>query len=84
VSAKIGKLPDKALFSNNAPNKVDQRKVAIEQYLQQVIALPLNDNTDLFEFLSTDIINAKPFQVNIYIYIKIKTLPLLTFLFLYI
>jgi hypothetical protein len=64
VSAKIGKLPDKALFSSNAPNKVDQRKVAIEQYLQHVIALPLHDNTDLFEFLSTDIINAKPFQVK--------------------
>ncbi|KAG1443065.1 hypothetical protein G6F56_010810 [Rhizopus delemar] len=27
LNAKMGKLPDKALFSNNAPNKVDQRKV---------------------------------------------------------
>ncbi|KAI8888446.1 RhoGAP-domain-containing protein [Backusella circina FSU 941] len=62
VSAKIGKLPDKALFSSNAPNKVDQRKVAIEQYLQHVVTLALEDNTDLFEFLSTDIVNAKAFQ----------------------
>jgi hypothetical protein len=27
ATARIGKLPDKALFSNNAPSKVDQRKV---------------------------------------------------------
>ncbi|RCH83615.1 hypothetical protein CU098_000659 [Rhizopus stolonifer] len=58
LNAKMGKLPDKALFSNNAPNKVDQRKIALEQYLQHIISLPLEDASDLCEFLSTDIVEA--------------------------
>ncbi|KAI8988323.1 hypothetical protein BDF20DRAFT_855141 [Mycotypha africana] len=62
VSNKIGKLPDKALFSNNAPTKVDQRKIALEQYLQHVLSLPLDDPTDLRTFLSTDIINTRVYQ----------------------
>ncbi|KAI8389319.1 hypothetical protein BD560DRAFT_419567 [Blakeslea trispora] len=62
VSVRIGKLPDKALFSNNAPNKVDQRKAALEQYLQHAISLPLEDSSDLCDFLSTDMIDTKVFQ----------------------
>ncbi|PKY46144.1 RhoGAP-domain-containing protein [Rhizophagus irregularis] len=54
---KIGKLPDKNLFHNNAPSKVDQRKIALEQYLQHIIALPLKDPKDLCEFLSTNMID---------------------------
>ncbi|CAG8556213.1 10285_t:CDS:2 [Cetraspora pellucida] len=53
---KIGKLPDKNLFHNNAPSKVDQRKVALEQYLQHIISLPLRDSNDLCKFLSTNVI----------------------------
>ncbi|CAG8771905.1 1417_t:CDS:2, partial [Gigaspora margarita] len=56
---KIGKLPDKNLFHNNAPSKVDQRKTALEQYLQHIISLPLRDNkdsNDLCKFLSTNVI----------------------------
>ncbi|CAG8612494.1 3193_t:CDS:2, partial [Racocetra persica] len=56
---KIGKLPDKHLFYNNAPSKVDQRKTALEQYLQHIISLPLRDNkdsNDLCKFLSTNVI----------------------------
>ncbi|KAG0169711.1 hypothetical protein DFQ28_003408 [Apophysomyces sp. BC1034] len=56
ISNKIGKLPDKALFTTNAPSKADQRKVALEQYLQHVVSLPLEDPSDLCRFLSTDII----------------------------
>ncbi|CAI2179988.1 13156_t:CDS:2, partial [Funneliformis geosporum] len=54
---KIGKLPDKNLFYNNAPSKVDQRKIALEQYLQHVISLPLKDSKDLCEFLSSNVID---------------------------
>ncbi|CEP10154.1 hypothetical protein [Parasitella parasitica] len=59
---RIAKLPDKALFSNNAPTKVDQRKVALEQYLQHVVALPLEDTSDLCEFLSTNVMETKIYQ----------------------
>ncbi|KAI8353623.1 hypothetical protein EDC96DRAFT_566900 [Choanephora cucurbitarum] len=62
ITGRIGKLPDKALFSNNAPNKVDQRKAALEQYLQHAITLPLEDSSDLSDFLSTDIVDTKVFQ----------------------
>ncbi|RIA90878.1 hypothetical protein C1645_724489 [Glomus cerebriforme] len=54
---KIGKLPDKNLFHNNAPSKVDQRKIALEQYLQHIISLPLKDPKDICEFLSTNMID---------------------------
>ncbi|CAG8685898.1 19973_t:CDS:2 [Dentiscutata erythropus] len=56
---KIGKLPDKNLFHNNAPSKVDARKTALEQYLQHIISLPLRDtkdSNDLCKFLSTNVI----------------------------
>lgn len=64
ISGKIGKLPDKALFSNNAPTKVDQRKVALEQYLQHIISLPLEDASDLCEFLSTNVMDTKVYQLS--------------------
>lgn len=64
ISSRIGKLPDKALFSNNAPTKVDQRKVALEQYLQHIVALPLEDPADLCDFLSTNVMDTKVYQVR--------------------
>ncbi|KAI8376221.1 uncharacterized protein BYT42DRAFT_645861 [Radiomyces spectabilis] len=56
VTSRIGKLPDKALFATNAPSKVDQRKMALEQYLRHVVMLPLDDISDLCEFLSTNVV----------------------------
>ncbi|KAJ3037364.1 hypothetical protein HK097_003527, partial [Rhizophlyctis rosea] len=53
--SKIGKLPDKALFNTFAPSKSDQRKVALELYLQNVKNL-CRDSPDLQEFLSTDLV----------------------------
>ncbi|KAL9545097.1 hypothetical protein MBANPS3_007302 [Mucor bainieri] len=64
ISSRIGKLPDKALFSNNAPTKVDQRKVALEQYLQHIVSLPLEDASDLCEFLSTNVMDTKVYQLS--------------------
>ncbi|KAI9495042.1 hypothetical protein BDB00DRAFT_927736 [Zychaea mexicana] len=56
VTSKISKLPDKALFTTHAPNKVDMRKVALEHYLQHAVSLPWDDMSDLCEFLSTNVI----------------------------
>ncbi|KAG0257538.1 hypothetical protein BG011_003897 [Mortierella polycephala] len=52
----LPKLPDKSLFSTHAPSKVDARKVALEQYLQQVTSLRIKDTRDLCEFLSTTVV----------------------------
>lgn len=54
--SKLPKLPDKALFRDHAPNKVDQRKLALEQYVQQLLTSPLKEPLDLSRFLSSDII----------------------------
>ncbi|KAI7860175.1 hypothetical protein BDC45DRAFT_529793 [Circinella umbellata] len=58
VRSKVGKLPDKQLFStsNRAPSKTDQRKVALEQYLQHIISLPYINISDVCEFLTTNIV----------------------------
>ncbi|CAJ0857377.1 10762_t:CDS:10 [Entrophospora sp. SA101] len=56
VVNKIGKLPDKTLFHNNSPSKADQRKLALEHYLVHAISLNLNDSKDLYEFLSSDVV----------------------------
>ncbi|KAI8336125.1 hypothetical protein BC941DRAFT_428373 [Chlamydoabsidia padenii] len=55
---RIAKLPDKALFTTNSPNKADRRKAALEHYLQRMILLPLDDNSDLCEFLSTNVVDS--------------------------
>ncbi|KAJ3041005.1 hypothetical protein HDV00_010078 [Rhizophlyctis rosea] len=55
--SKIGKLPDKALFNTHAPSKSDQRKVALELYLQNVKSV-CRDSADLQEFLSTDLVES--------------------------
>ncbi|KAI9242310.1 MAG: hypothetical protein BYD32DRAFT_403857 [Podila humilis] len=52
----LPKLPDKSLFTTHAPSKVDARKVALEQYLQQVTSLRIKDTRDLCEFLSTNVV----------------------------
>ncbi|KAI7883258.1 RhoGAP-domain-containing protein [Lichtheimia hyalospora FSU 10163] len=60
VEQHIGKLPDRALFATHAPNKVDQRKLAMEQYLQHAISsLQLTEITAtvICEFLSSNVID---------------------------
>ncbi|KAG0100171.1 hypothetical protein BGZ93_003637 [Podila epicladia] len=52
----LPKLPDKNLFTTHAPSKVDARKKALEQYLQQVTSLRIKDTRDLCEFLSTNVV----------------------------
>ncbi|KAI9278943.1 hypothetical protein BDA99DRAFT_19660 [Phascolomyces articulosus] len=55
VASKIAKLPDRALFVTHVPSKVDQRKMAVDNYLQHAIRLPLADITDICEFLSSNV-----------------------------
>lgn len=58
MSNRIAKLPDKALFTTNSPSKVDRRKAALEQYLHHIVLLPLEDSSDLCEFLSTNVVDS--------------------------
>lgn len=50
------KFPEKSLFNTLSPSKVDQRKIALERYLQQLILTPLDRISDICQFLSTDVI----------------------------
>ncbi|KAF9988735.1 hypothetical protein BGZ75_008671 [Mortierella antarctica] len=56
VINNLPRLPDKNLFTTHAPSKVDARKVALEQYLQQLTSLRIKDTRDLCEFLSTSVV----------------------------
>ncbi|KAI9591097.1 hypothetical protein BDF19DRAFT_488426 [Syncephalis fuscata] len=51
----IGKLPEKSLFTGHAPQKVDQRKAALEIYLQAAIATNPPTVDALCSFLSTNV-----------------------------
>ncbi|KAL0073599.1 hypothetical protein F4703DRAFT_1896349 [Phycomyces blakesleeanus] len=64
IAGRIGKLPDKALFATNAPSKVDLRKHALELYLQHIVSLPMEDITDLCNFLSTNVIERETFRIS--------------------
>ncbi|OUM69349.1 hypothetical protein PIROE2DRAFT_19664, partial [Piromyces sp. E2] len=57
--AKMGKLPDKNLFSSNSPTKRDQRKIELELYLQNLISVFKNNNKDLEAFLTSDILETQ-------------------------
>ncbi|KAK3813432.1 MAG: RhoGAP-domain-containing protein [Benniella sp.] len=56
VVNNLPKLPDKSLFSTNAPSKADARKVALEQYMQQLTSIRFKDTRDLCEFLRTGLV----------------------------
>ncbi|ORX84360.1 RhoGAP-domain-containing protein [Basidiobolus meristosporus CBS 931.73] len=55
IVLRIGKLPDRTLFFTNAPSRVDQRKLALQRYLQHLISLNLTPHEDICEFLSTNV-----------------------------
>ncbi|KAL1922886.1 uncharacterized protein VTP21DRAFT_9262 [Calcarisporiella thermophila] len=59
---RIGKLPDKSMFSTHAPTIVEQRKFLLEQYLQHIISLPMRDSSDICEFLSSDVVEQQQRQ----------------------
>lgn len=52
-------LPDGKAWKDFAPSKIDQRKSALEAYLKSLQVAPISDKSDLCDFLSTDIVQAK-------------------------
>jgi RalA-binding protein 1 len=55
----VAPLPDGKAWKDFAPSKIDQRKSALEVYLQSLQVAPLSDKTDLCHFLSTDPVQVK-------------------------
>ncbi|WVO14798.1 hypothetical protein L204_102436 [Cryptococcus depauperatus] len=55
----VAPLPDGKSWKDFAPSKIDQRKSALESYLQSLLVAPLSDKSDLCRFLSTDHVQAK-------------------------
>ena len=55
----IAPLPEGRAWKDFAPGKIDQRKRALEAYIQSLLIAPLSDKSDLCEFLSTDRVQAR-------------------------
>lgn len=55
----VAPLPDGRAWKDFAPSKIDQRRKAIEAYLQSLLVAPISDKTDLCEFLTTDPVQNK-------------------------
>ncbi|PWN52279.1 RhoGAP-domain-containing protein [Violaceomyces palustris] len=56
---RLAPLPDKSLFKDHAPSKVDQRKVLLEIYLQSLLTIQLPDKDEVCTFLCTDVVPSK-------------------------
>ena len=57
--AMLTPLPEGRAWKDFAPSKIDQRKRALEAYLQSLLVAPIANKTDLCEFLSTDPVQVK-------------------------
>lgn len=55
----VAPLPEGRAWKDFAPSKIDQRKKALEAYIQSLLVAPLSDKSDLCEFLSTDRVQEK-------------------------
>ncbi|WVQ98272.1 hypothetical protein IAU59_005395 [Kwoniella sp. CBS 9459] len=55
----VAPLPEGRAWKDFAPSKIDQRKAALETYLQSLLVAPISDKTDLCQFLNTDHVRAK-------------------------
>lgn len=53
-------LPDKNLFKDHAPSKVDLRKSMLERYLRNLLEIPLTDKEEVCTFLCTDVVPLAP------------------------
>ncbi|KAG8220911.1 hypothetical protein J3R82DRAFT_2413 [Butyriboletus roseoflavus] len=56
VSKKIAALPEGKLWRDHAPAKSDQRKAALEVYLQSLIDLPVKNKDEIIAFLTSDVV----------------------------
>lgn len=52
----VSPLPEGKAWKDFAPSKIDQRKVALEHYMQSLLVAPVSDQSDLVNFLATDIV----------------------------
>lgn len=50
-------LPDGKTWKDFAPSKIDQRKAALEAYLQSLLSAPIADKNSIARFLSTNIVD---------------------------
>nr|CDI51970.1 related to BEM3-GTPase-activating protein [Melanopsichium pennsylvanicum 4] len=67
AAQRLAPLPDKALFKDHAPAKVDQRKALLEIYLQSLMVLELPDKDEVCTFLCTDVVpnrNRDPLSIS--------------------
>ena len=55
----LAPLPDGKAWKDFAPGKIDQRKKALEAYLQSLLLAPLVDKNDFCDFLNSDRVRAK-------------------------
>lgn len=55
----VAPLPEGKAWKDFAPSKIDQRKVALEHYLESLLVAPVSDKSDLCNFLSTDVVQTK-------------------------
>ncbi|BEJ12622.1 hypothetical protein CspHIS471_0210820 [Cutaneotrichosporon sp. HIS471] len=55
----VSPLPEGKAWKDFAPNKIDQRKTSLEHYLQSLLVAPVSDQTDLVNFLASDIVQQK-------------------------
>lgn len=55
----IAPLPEGRAWKEFAPSKIDQRRKAIEAYLQSLLIATFSDKSVLCDFLSTDVVQTK-------------------------
>jgi RalA-binding protein 1 len=55
----VSPLPEGKAWKDFAPSKIDQRKSSLEHYLQSLLVAPVSDQTDLVNFLASDIVQQK-------------------------
>ncbi|KAH7922582.1 RhoGAP-domain-containing protein [Leucogyrophana mollusca] len=56
VGKKMGILPEGKIWRDHAPAKADQRKAALEVYLQSLIELPVKNKDEVIAFFTSDIV----------------------------
>ncbi|KIJ62055.1 hypothetical protein HYDPIDRAFT_95330 [Hydnomerulius pinastri MD-312] len=56
VVKKMGVVPEGKLWRDHAPAKADQRKAALEVYLQSLINLPIKNKDEVIAFFTSDIV----------------------------
>ncbi|KAG2129076.1 uncharacterized protein EDB93DRAFT_1183314 [Suillus bovinus] len=56
IGKKMAVLPEGKIWRDHAPAKSDQRKVALEVYLQSLVDLPVKNKDEVIAFFTSDIV----------------------------